>query len=339
MKHSKFAVTASADYLNQGLNELQELDRSLKTAALFESGVAIIESELDKEAFISMIKKGGTIFIRHIHPVDYTEAVDREDFQEVISALKGYEGQIGHGEKVAVQIRKGKGDYSFSTADIKNRIDRILTEEFGAEPEVKKPGKIISILLDGGKCHIGLSTPEDNLSSWSGGMVHYRKSDDDISRAKYKLMEAIEVFDIDMSRFGNALDLGAAPGGWSSVLLDYGIKVTAVDTGDMDKRLYEYPGFRFIKTNVSDMDLGGEIFDIMTSDVSWNPKNTARMINAAAAHLKDGGTAVVTLKLMGEKARKAIKEVTGIYREIFDIIKVKQLFHNRDEVTLYLYKR
>jgi len=48
---------------------------------------------------------------------------------------------------------------------------------------------------------------------------------------------------------------------------------------------------------------------------------------------------VVTLKLMGDKVRKTIKEVLVLYKEVFEILEVRQLFHNRDEVTLYLRKR
>jgi 23S rRNA (cytidine2498-2'-O)-methyltransferase len=170
-------------------------------------------------------------------------------------------------------------------------------------------------------------------------MLHYKKNENDISRAKYKLMEAIEVFHIDMGNFGSALDLGAAPGGWTSVLLENGLQVTAVDTGDMDSRLYKYPGFKFIKANASELVLEKESFDLLTSDISWNPKNTAKLVDSASQYLKQGGTAVVTLKLMGGKVRKTIKEVLALYREVFEVLEVRQLFHNRDEVTIYLRKR
>ncbi len=223
--------------------------------------------------------------------------------------------------------------------DVKNAVDNLLSESMGAVPEVKEPELIISILLCNEKCYMGLGTPEDNISGWSGGMLHYKKSENDISRAKYKLMEAVEVFPINMEGFRSALDLGAAPGGWTSVLLEYGLEVTAVDAGDMDDRLYKYPGFKFIKANASELQLEKESFDLLTLDISWNPKNTARLINNASEYLKPGGTAVVTLKLMGGKVRKTIKEVLALYREVFDILEVRQLFHNRDEVTLYLRKR
>lgn len=338
MEKSVFIVTASAQYLSQGLNELQELDGSARVVKLLENGIAIIETQLSKLGFIQVVKEKRPVFIRHMNAVDYIIDIEADGLQNIVKTV-GQFNSISSGQKVAVQVRKASGEYPYSPMDVKNAVDSLLAESMGAAPEIKEPEVIISILLCTEKCYIGLGTPDDNISGWSGGMLHYKKNENDISRARYKLMEAIEVFHINMESFRTALDLGAAPGGWTSVLLENGLQVTAVDTGDMDDRLYKYPGFKFIKANVSELELEEESFDLMTSDISWNPKNTARLINSASKYVKPGGTAVVTLKLMGGKVRKTIKEVLALYREVFEILEVKQLFHNRDEVTLYLRKR
>lgn len=338
MENSTFVVTASEQYLSQGLSELQELDGSVRTVKLPGNGIAIIETRLSRQEFIQLIKSKKPVFIRHMNAVDYIVEEASSGPQKAAEAVSRYTG-IKPGQKVAVQVRKDLGKYPYSPVDVKNAVDNVLSGTMGAMPEIKEPEIIISILLVGERFYIGLGTSEDNLSGWSGGMLHYRKSENDISRAKYKLMEAIEVFRIDMESFSSALDLGAAPGGWTSVLLEHGLQVTAVDTGDMDDRLSKFPGFKFIKSNASELELPKESFDLLTSDISWNPKNTARLITGASEYLKPKGTAVVTLKLMGDKVRKTIREVLNIYKEVFEVIEVKQLFHNRDEVTLYLMKR
>ncbi len=338
MENSIFVITASVQYLNQCLNELQELDGSVRTVKLTDNGIAIIETKQNKNDFIHKVKAKSPIFLRHMNAVDYILDIADDGPEKIAASVRGYAG-IVPGRRVAVQVRKGTGAYSYGPMDIKRTIDGVLEDILDAIPEVKEPELIISIMMCSGKCYIGLGCPEDNISAWSGGMMHYRKSEDDISRAKFKLMEAIEVFHIDMGVYHSALDLGAAPGGWTSVLLEHGLQVTAVDTGDMDERLYKYPGFRFIKKNVSELELEKESFDLLTSDISWNPKNTARLLVKASEYLKEGGAAVVTLKLMGDKVRRTIKEVLAIYEEAFEILKIRQLFHNRDEVTLFLMKR
>lgn len=331
-----FVVTASAQYLNQGLSELQEADGSVRAVKLPGNGIAVIETEQDKSGFTENLKKKKPVFIRHMNSVDFI--LDAEGGPDGMAERVRSYGERLSGKTTAVQVRKCTGDKGLEPIDVKSAVDEVLTE-LGAVPEIKEPERIISVLYCDGKCYIGLGTPEENISAWSGGMMHFRKSGEDISRARYKLMEAIKVFNIDMERLSSAIDLGAAPGGWTSVLLEHGLKVTAVDTGDMDERLYRYPGLRYIKANAAELDLEKESFDILTSDMSWNPKNTARIITGASQYLKTGGIAVVTLKLMGDKVRRTVREVLAIYEELFEVLGVRQLFHNRDEVTVYLRKK
>ena len=337
MDKSTFVITAAAQYLNQGLSELQEADGSVRAVRLPGNGIAVIETKLQKHDFIAAVNSKKPVFIRHMNSVDFIFNMKEKLLDKITDTVREYD-YILPGKKTAVQLRKTTGEQGYDPVEVKSAVDAVL-EEMGAFPEVKAPEQIISILLCEDECYMGLGTPEDNISGWSGGMMHFRKSEDDISRAKYKLTEAIKIFDINMEGLTSALDLGAAPGGWTSVLLEHGLQVTAVDTGDMDERLYKYPGFKFIKANASELKLEKESCDILTSDMSWNPKNTARIIISASEYLKQGGTAVVTLKLMGVKVRKTIKEVLAIYEVVFEVLGVRQLFHNRDEVTLYLRKR
>lgn len=107
----------------------------------------------------------------------------------------------------------------------------------GAEFTVQEPAWVISVYADGEALYAGVSRPEDNLSSWNGGMIRFRKEDGQISRAKFKLMEAEKEFAIPFSSFRNAVDIGASPGGWTSFLLERGLKVTAVDPALMHESL------------------------------------------------------------------------------------------------------
>lgn len=339
MENNMFAITSSVNYVNQALEEAREIDKELKVVQNYDNGVLLVSTTMPAEKFNASIVDKRPIFIRHISSFDVQADLSEESGPEEIAALaKGYMDRVERDSQVAVQIRKARGEYSFNPIDIKNEIDRMLTEA-GAEPEIKNPDYIISALLDESRIYMGMSTSAMNLSSWSGGMVHYKKDESDISRAKFKLMEAINVFNIDMSKVHNALDLGAAPGGWTSVLIEHNVSVTAVDTGDMDPRLNKYKNYTFIKANASEIELPEQSFDMFTSDISWNAKNTALLVNRASRFLVVGGYAIVTVKLMGSKVRRTIREVQEIYQEIFDVKAAKQLFHNRDEITLLLKKR
>lgn len=339
MENNLFGITSNVNYVNQALDEAREVDKELRALQNYNNGILLVSTSMPKENFNISIVEKRPIFIRHISSFDIQSDIKENSTPaEIADLAKGYIDNFEKGSKVAVQIRKARGEYSFNPIDIKIEIDRML-EDTGAEAEIKNPEYIISALLDENKCYMGMSESNMNLSSWSGGMVHYKKDESDISRAKFKLMEAIDVFNLDMSKVHNALDLGAAPGGWTSVLLEHNVSVTAVDTGDMDPRLNKYKNYTFIKANASEVELHEDEFDMLTSDISWNAKNTALLVNRASKALKAGGYAVVTVKLMGSKVRRTIREVKEIYQEVFDVKAAKQLFHNRDEITLLLRKR
>lgn len=338
MTENLFAITASQNYINQALEEAREVDKELKILQNYGNGIMLASTKMEKSEFNGALLRKKPIFIRHICSFDIHREIQDKGAAELAKEVEALNLKELSGKKVAVQIRKAQGEYYFNPIDVKGEIDQLLAEQ-GAEAEIKEPQEIISILLDENHCYMGLSPAQQNLSSWSGGMIHYRKEDADISRAKFKLMEAIEVFELDLSKVHKALDLGAAPGGWTSVLLEKGLAVTAVDTGDMDPRLNKFKNYTYIKGNASELDLPKNSFDMLTSDISWNPKNTAQLVNRAADFLRDGGLAVVTVKLMGTKVRRIIKEVKEIYQEVFDIMEAKQLFHNRDEITLIMSKR
>lgn len=340
MENNLFAITSSVNYVNQALEEAREVDKELKVLQNYNNGVMLVSTSMAPDRFNGALVNKKPIFIRHISCFDSSIEINGSSSpSEIAKVTESYRDKIQKGSKVAVQIRKARGEYSFSPLEIKVEIDKLLAEA-GAQAEIKNPEYIISGLLDENIFYAGISTSEMNLSSWSGGMVHYKKDEkNDISRAMFKLMEAINVFNIDMEKVNNALDLGAAPGGWTSVLLAHNVAVTAVDTGDMDPRLNKYNNYRFIKSNAAELELPEENFDMLTSDISWNAKNTAALVNRASEFLKSGGYAVVTVKLMGSKVRRTIREVKEIYQEVFDIKAAKQLFHNRDEITLLMRKR
>jgi len=247
---------------------------------------------------------------------------------------------------------------SIKPRDVKARIDLWLQNN-GHHPVVKGPELIISVLLTANEAYLGLSTPADNLTSWNGGAVHYRATQDLLSRAGHKLEEALEVLNIDLKDevqaldrdlraivkspacdiHVQALDLGAAPGGWTNLLLDKGLRVTAVDTGDLSPHLQNHPRLRFLKQNAFDLKLTGAFFDILTCDMSWDPLRTARLLVQLAPALKPWGHVVLTVKFMGGKPLSTIHQCLALLKQEFAFIRGRHLWHNREEVTLYLRRR
>ncbi|GJM81737.1 hypothetical protein HMSSN139_42330 [Paenibacillus sp. HMSSN-139] len=198
---------------------------------------------------------------------------------------------------------------------------------------------VISVFAGQDRIYAGVAHPQDNLSDWNGGAIRFRKEEGQISRAKFKLLEAEAAFGIPFESFREALDIGAAPGGWTSFLLERGLSVTAVDTAKLHPSLLSSPKLTFLQRNANRVKFKENQFDLLVCDMSWSPKLTARLVTDLLYALVPGGTAIVTVKLLTKKPMALIQEVTEVFQEArLQVQRAKQLFHNRDEITLYMIK-
>jgi len=335
-----YVITCNPEFASQCIDELSEIDSRIRVIENLEEGTFAVKGSMDRQVFEQQLLDEITLFLRHIHRVDYIFDIKgtSEDFEVFREVIERYEAEGFSSKTIAVQIRKSGAEHEYSPLDLKDQLDDFISSHLGCQPVIKDADIIVSLFLTKNKCYFGISPVKYNLSSWRGGMHHYKKGDNDISRARFKLMEAIERFNIDMTSVKSALDLGAAPGGWTSVLLEYGTKVTSVETGDLDERLVDNRNVEFIKENASELKLKNRSFDIITCDMSWNPVNTVDMLLKFEDNLKSGGYVVFTLKLMHSNVWKTVREVEKKLTQHFKLINGKQLFHNRREVTLLLQK-
>ncbi|RKP56917.1 SAM-dependent methyltransferase [Cohnella endophytica] len=295
----------------------------------------------DPEQLLTDLRRKEPIFLRHLFPVE--REIDVTDSEKgTAKALRDYASTLGdriQGRKVAIQVRKEQNSpFPFASAEGRDEMVPAV-EELGAEAVAREADWIISVYATKKKLFMGCSTPRDNLSDWPGGSVRFRKDEGLISRAAFKLLEAERAFNLPLDRFSNALDLGASPGGWTSVLLERGLKVTAVDPAEMDPSLELHPRLRHIRRNAADVSFAPGSFDLLVCDMSWDPHHTCRIVSELANVLSAGASGIITLKLMYRKPFQSIQDLTEDYAHEFDIRKVKQLFHNREEVTMWVKKK
>ncbi len=230
--------------------------------------------------------------------------------------------------KVAVQARKQEGlDLVYPLLAVKEAADQVLASEYKAETVVRDADYILSIYITGKAIYVGLSSPEDNLSDWSGGAIRFQREDGQVSRAKFKLLEAEHVFGVDFSAFRHALDIGAAPGGWTSLLLERGLKVTAVDPAHLHPGLLDHPSLTFLQKNADEVKFAAETFDLLVCDMSWSPRQMGRLIANLLYALRSGGTAIITVKLMHKKKPfQTVRELTERFADSLTLCGARQLF-------------
>jgi 23S rRNA (cytidine2498-2'-O)-methyltransferase len=163
------------------------------------------------------------------------------------------------------------------------------------------------------------------------------------SRSTLKLEEAFLVLMSDDERARwlkagmTAVDLGAAPGGWTWQLAHRSIHVTAIDNGPMDPDLMQSgvvthlreDGFRFRPRRPVDW---------LVCDMVEQPRRIAELI---ARWLDESACryAIFNLKLPMKKRFEETRLCLDIVRAAAFDVRARQLYHDREEITVFARRR
>lgn len=199
---------------------------------------------------------------------------------------------------------------------------------------------ILSVVATPRGVVLGINRRADALTDWPGGRVGLARDDSQVSRAEFKLEELFKIFSLPFPSDGIALDLGASPGGWTRILRRTGLTVWAIDPGDLDARVAADPGVHHVKTTaghfLAETDLS---FDLVVNDMRMVPALSCKVMLEAAHRLKPGGLAILTLKISPHDPRATVDRCLGILGRSYDILHARQLYHNRNEVTVVARRR
>ncbi|MCP4418841.1 MAG: 50S rRNA methyltransferase, partial [Chloroflexi bacterium] len=221
--------------------------------------------------------------------------------------------------------------------DINKPLSDRLSAASGAPLDVRAPFQILSVVLADDKAYLGLSLATNNLSDWAGGVRRFAREAKQISRAEFKLLEALEAFKIELPPRGRALDLGAAPGGWTRVLRQKEQYVTAVDPAWLHPSLQTDKNVRHLRLTAEEyLKDDPDRYDVIINDMRLDARDSARLMVAYGRYLYPHGLAIITLKLPEKNYQPALDHALNILRRAYTIAGAKQLFHNRSEVTVYL---
>lgn len=340
-------VTAQPEFAQDALTELQHLDPQLVRVEELAPGILLCQTSTGSH----LVHQERPIFVRHLAPVQAIIPLtnSQQDVGAIATAIAQLPnlGRLERGTHFAVQTRfvqsdKHKGERSYSGGELNRALAEAFAEETGAVEDIKKPQVVVSLLCTAQVCYVGISAVEENLSSWPGGMRHFAHVPEQISRAEFKLLEGLEAFGVSLPEQGRVLDLGAAPGGWSRLLLEAGLEVVAVDPANIDarlekrRRLQHYRGYA---ENYLEEALARHYrFDVIVNDMRMDAREAARLLAQAADCLRDDGFVLSVFKLphsaLNVDPLVNLREALGILRGRFEIVQARQLFHNRQEVTV-----
>ena len=354
-----FLVTSSDEFENAAQAELRRHDPKLKLGRSLAPGLFEITTQFAADDFAAIVAQDPPIYARHMFPVAATVTLDKTlaDLDRLVEAVESLPRltELDDTTEFAIQARLVEAEegqasrYPYTPFAIKERLAAVIAERTGATENIREPQEVLSVVCLDEQAYVGLSPADLNLSSWAGGMRRFSKRPEQISRAELKLQEALEVFDLELPTAGYALDLGAAPGGWTRMLLAAGLDVTAIDPAFLDPRLEDLPGLhhyqsyaeRFLETALTDPASRG-LYAIIAGDLRMDATMAARLLVAYAPLLAPDGFALTTLKLPHETAKLKpallADHALTILRQTYRQVQARQLFHNRQEITVYLRK-
>ena len=326
------------------------MEKGLTVIEEFDPGITLC-SVPDATSFMQSVSRAQPVFVRHLAPVQAIVDLKNEeqDLGRIALAITELPGLrlLEKGTRFSVQTRlvqtdKSYGERPYTSGQANRLLAEALAEETEATEMIKKPQIIVSLLCTMQKAYLGISTVEENLSSWPGGARQFAQTPEQISRAEFKLLEALEIFGVILPSQGRALDLGAAPGGWTRLLLEAGLEVVAVDPARLDarldkqKHLVHYRGYAedYLEEAISKH----RRFDLIVNDMRMDAREAARLLARAAPCLYKDGFVLSVFKL--PHATQVINPLATLRAALdtlqrsYAIVQAHQLFHNRQEVTV-----
>jgi 23S rRNA (cytidine2498-2'-O)-methyltransferase len=209
------------------------------------------------------------------------------------------------------------------------------------------------------RIHVFLSTKQEarigcveidaaSASPWLLGIPRLRMPKEAPSRSAAKLAEAIHYFFGDddermLQPDMRAVDLGAAPGGWTWQLIHRGLNVIAVDNGPMKGELVDNAMVRHLRED-GFRYLPKKPVDWMVCDIVESPSRIATLV---AKWIGEGWArhVIFNLKLPMKKRYAEVERCRAIIEEALEEklgeksrrieLRFKHLYHDREEVTAY----
>ncbi len=194
-------------------------------------------------------------------------------------------------------------------------------------------GLYAQLCVADGQAYLGVLPARDAPSLAPGGRLRIHLPKHAPSRAAAKLLEAFAWLDRAPEPGELCVDLGAAPGGWSWVLLERRARVLAVDPARLDPLLAKRNGITHLRADAFRFEPEDNA-DWLLADMAWRPLEAAALYGKWARR----GWArmlIANIKLPMRKKAEYLLRVKDILESSgWRSFRARQLYHDREEVTV-----
>ncbi|MFC7618774.1 SAM-dependent methyltransferase [Microlunatus sp. GCM10028923] len=312
---------------------VQELKRSLPVVdhvAVGEDAGLIRLDGAGLAEVAAAARSGDLRFVRHLAEVTaHRPAADADDPAMIIDLAASAVPADG---PIALQV--------WASGRSRHRPEAVraaIADRLAADGrEVRRAGceTVLAVCLGERRIVVGRARTADALADWPGGRVRLADSPHQISRAEHKLEELFSLLPLTIA--GDALDLGASPGGWCRILLEYGARrVHGVDPGEPAPALARRPELSWHRTTAGEFIRRTQrTFQVIVNDMRMDPLQSVRTMITAARLQRPGDLIIITLKITTNRPVETIDRALENLADSYKIIFARQLHHNRNEVTV-----
>jgi 23S rRNA (cytidine2498-2'-O)-methyltransferase len=302
--------------------------------------VAMLETAASIEEVARVCRAQPVVFARHLASLAARVPAGAPDAEVAEAAATALTTRIERGP-VALQVWASLPPCADARPDVTRRALAERLREEGWEPRRAGERLVIGVCLAEKAVAVTISPVGATLVDWPGGRVGLARRPEQISRAEFKLEEALEVFDgFALPARGRAIDLGAAPGGWTRLLHARGLEVWAVDPADLDPRVARAPGVHHVRTTAHRfLAEEHQRFAVCVNDMRMDPRRSTQVMVDAARVLEPDGLIVMTLKLGTRNALDAVQHALRALEPSYELLHARQLYHNRNEATVVARRR
>lgn len=273
-------------------------------------------------ALAPALTEATNVFCRHGMPVEGRYPDPQELAHDWSVHLKGRTEALG------VQVWR----YSpapWEPQEVRTEVIRLLQAD-GHTFRPKDPELVLSAYITkDGTILAGTSRSSENRSPFPGGAFRLAPKGGP-SRSGRKLEEALQIFSVD-AHGKRALDIGAAPGGWTETLLDLGCKVTSVDRAPLV--LSPRSELTMVQGDFRQIFLKGP-FDLVTCDANGPFRGVGEGLGPLGSQMSPGAVLLWTVKFGDEDPLRVMRDAKSLLPPAFRLEDGRQLFHNRQEATL-----
>ena len=336
---SMFIITTAAGHERDAKRELAKLLQGSAITTLFMKGNLYVECPQKEDEVLNILRNNPTIYVGSVFPVDKKVRISSD--WDGIRTLCSHVSQLDKlkaGETFLVVCTR-RGIHQFHSHEVQREVGTYLESETGAKVDFENPQKTVIVQIYQNIAFIGVTKTENILRKTIKAFRKYPKGERPLNRAMLKIKEALDAFNIKIEPSFEILDIGAAPGGWTKVLSSLAKKVVAVDPAALDPSVAGLPNVIHLKCRAEEIPEDIGLFDMVTNDMNLDPVESSKIMVGLADHLRNGGSAVMTVKFVTRNRRKHVEEAIKILGDGYGDFQIKRLPHNRYETTVFMQKK